>query len=361
MDIVFWLWLLNAPGLGIKAFYNALKVFEAPKNVFEAQALSLKQSGIFSAKALAYLVNKDLSCVDKDLAWAKGDQCHIISLIDSNYPKLLAQISDPPPLLYVLGNTKVLNKSQLGVVGSRNPTAGGRLITKELCKGLSMSGLVITSGMATGIDGEAHISALEADGETIAVCGTGLDRIYPAKHRALAHQISEKGALVSEFSIGTSPLAHNFPRRNRVISGMSLGVVVVEASVKSGTMITARFALEQDREVFAVPGSIHSPLSTGPHELLKQGAVLVRNAEDILNELPFEAKPCIPLIKQYNGDKDVDNEVSELLNFLSYEAISVDELVEKSKLSPQVVSQTLLMLELSNRVSKVGIATYVLI
>jgi DNA processing protein len=361
MDIVFWLWLLNAPQLGVKTFYSALKVFESPQAIFDANILSLRESGAFAKKTLDYLAQKDLNAVDNDLDWANGDRCHIISLVDPAYPKPLAQISDPPPLLYVLGSVDVLNKPQLGVVGSRNPTAGGKLITKELSTSLSLSGLVITSGMATGIDGEAHIAALETGGETIAVCGTGLDRIYPAKHRALAHQISEQGALVSEFSIGTMPMAQNFPRRNRLISGMSLGVLVVEASIKSGSMITARLALEQGREVFAVPGSIHSPLSTGPHELLKQGAVLTRNAEDLLNELSFESEPCIPLIKQYNGDKDVDNEISELLKFLSYEAISVDELVEKSKLSPQVVSQTLLMLELSNRVSKVGVATFVLI
>ena len=361
MDIVYWLWLLSAPQLGVKTFYNALRVFETPKDVFDANVLTLRKSDIFSKKTLDYLTQKDLSSVDNDLDWAKGDQCHIISLVDSAYLKPLAQISDPPPLLYVLGNVDVLNRPQLGIVGSRNPTVGGKLITKELVKSLSLSGLVITSGMAIGIDGEAHISALEVGSQTIAVCGTGLDRIYPARHRALAHQIIEQGALVSEFSIGTAPIAQNFPRRNRLISGMSLGVLVVEASIKSGTMITARLALEQGREVFAVPGSIHSPLSTGPHELLKQGAVLTRNADDILNELSFDSEPCIPLIKQYNGEEEVDNEISELLKFLSYEAISVDELVEKSKLSPQVVSQTLLMLELSNRVSKAGVATFVLI
>jgi DNA processing protein len=361
MDLIYWLWLLKAPRIGVKTFYDTLKVFEAPKDVFDAELITLRQSGLFSKATLAYLALKDLSVADEDLTWGQGDKCHIISIIDATYPKLLAQISDPPPLLYVLGNVDMLNKPQLGIVGSRNPTAGGKRITKELSTSVSLSGLVITSGMATGIDGEAHIAALETTGETIAVCGTGLDRIYPAKHRALAHQISAQGALVSEFSIGTTPMAQNFPRRNRLISGMSLGVLVVEASIKSGSMITARLALEQGREVFAVPGSIHSPLSTGPHELLKQGGVLTRNAEDILNELSFESESCIPLIKQYNGDKDVDNEISELLKFLSYEAISVDELVEKSKLSPQVVSQTLLMLELSNRVSKVGVATFVLI
>ena len=360
-DIAFWLWLLHAPQIGIKTFYNALKVFESPETVFEATTTTLSQSGVFSKKTLDYLSQKDLSSVGPDLDWAKGDQCHIITLADSAYPQPLTQITDPPPLLYVMGDVEVLNKPQLGIVGSRNPTPGGRLITKALTKGLSLSGLVITSGMASGIDGEAHIAALEAQGITIAVCGTGLDRIYPAKHRALAHQISTQGALISEFSIGTTPMAQNFPRRNRLISGMSLGVLVVEASIKSGTMITARLALEQGREVFAVPGSISAPLSAGPHELIKQGAVLTRNIEDIFNELSFEPEPCIPSIKQYNGNKDVDNETRELLKFLSYEAISVDELVEKSKLSPQVVSQTLLMLELSNRVSKVGVATFVLI
>lgn len=360
MDIVFWLWLLNAPKLGNNTLYRALKIFELPESIFKEDIRNLKKSKVFKNETLSYLEKKDLSCVDKDLQWSKNSNCHIISIADSKYPKNLKQIANPPPVLYVLGNIDLLEKPQLAIIGSRNPTPGGRVICKELAANLSLSGLIIISGMASGIDAEAHISAIDVDCNTIAVCGTGLDRIYPAKHKELAHKISKQGALVSEFSIGTKPIAQNFPRRNRIISGMSLGTLVVEATLKSGSMITAKLAIEQGREVFAVPGSIKSPLSAGPHELLKQGAVLTRNTKDVLNEIYFEPHTCISKIKHYNTELEIDCESTELLKFLSYNAISIDELVEKSKLSPQIVSEKLLMLELSNKISKVGVATFVL-
>lgn len=370
MDIIFWLWLLKAPKLGNKTLYKALTLFESPEDVFKKDARELKKSAIFKNETLSYLEKKDLSCTDKDLQWAKNNNCYIISIADQEYPEKLKQITDPPPILYVLGDINLLKKPQLAIVGSRNPTPGGRSICNELAINLSLAGLTVISGMASGIDAQAHLGALDVGCNTIAVCGTGLDRVYPAKHKELAHKISEQGVLISEFSIGTKPIAQNFPRRNRIISGMSLGVIIIEAKLKSGSMITARLAAEQGREVFAVPGSVKSALSAGPHELLKQGAVLTRNAKDVLDEIYFKIQSCTSEIKHYNintdkakdnlFDKEVGDESEELLKFLSYDAISIDELVEKSKMSPQVVSEKLLMLEVSNKISKVGVATFVL-
>lgn len=366
MDIVFWLWLLKAPKLGRKTLYRALKVFEAPEFIFESNIKDLKNTGIFKNDTLDYFEKKDLSVVDEDLKWQKeSEKCHIITIADKTYPKKLKQIADPPPVLYVLGDIEILNEPQLAVVGSRNPTPGGRIICKELATNIGLSGLHITSGMAVGIDAEAHMAALDVGRKTIAVCATGLDRVYPAKHKNLAHKISKQGALISEFAIGTKPIAQNFPRRNRIISGLSLGVVIVEANLKSGSMITAKLALEQGREIFAVPGSIKSPLSAGPHELLRQGAVLIRNVKDILDEINFQINANHVQIKHYNSHNDEvlndsNSDSEDLLKFLSYEAISIDEIVEKSKMSPQIVTEKLLMLEISNKISKVGVATFVL-
>ncbi len=360
MDLIYWLLLLKAPHLGVRTFYKALKVFETPEQVFLASRTKRKECGLFRQVTLDYIEQQDVSTVQADLDWAKAKDCHILTLVDEGYPQQLKTIADPPPVLYVRGDIACLSKPQIAIVGSRNPTPAGKQNAQQFAKALSKLGLVITSGMASGIDASAHIGALEADQLTIAVCGTGLDRIYPAKHKSLAHQISTRGALVSEFSIGTSPIANNFPRRNRIISGLSLGTLVVEASIKSGTMITAKLAADQGKEVFAIPSSIHNPLSQGCHQLIKQGAKLVENIEDIVEELSLDLE--VPL-SDHNAPiytKDVDNTPSVLLKCLSYEAISIDEMVEKSGLSPQVITQELLLLELANRVTKVGGSGYLL-
>ncbi|VVM21734.1 Rossmann fold nucleotide-binding protein Smf possibly involved in DNA uptake, partial [uncultured Gammaproteobacteria bacterium] len=254
-----------------------------------------------------------------------------------------------------------LTLPQLAIVGSRNPSPGGKQNAHEFAKSLSKLGIVITSGMASGIDASAHIGALEeADKPTIAICGTGLDRIYPAKHKALAHQISTKGALVSEFCIGTAPIAANFPRRNRMISGLSLGTLVVEASIKSGTMITAKLAAEQGKEVFAIPSSIHNPLSQGCHHLIKQGAKLVENVDDILDELQIDLPGPNQKNNSTTSEKYTNNNSSVLLKYLSYDVINIDEIVEKSGLSPQIVTQELPLLELQGVIEKVDGFGYIL-
>jgi len=360
MDLVYWLMLLKAPHLGVKTFYKALKVFESPQQVFLATDEQRKSSGVFKNPTLDYLSIANPSMVQADLDWLKGDDCYIISLIDPSYPSLLKTIVDPPPLLYVRGNVDCLSSSQLAIVGSRNPTPGGKDNAYQFAHDIARRGVVITSGMASGIDAQAHIGALEAGANTIAVCGTGLDRIYPAKHKSLAHQISLQGALVSEFPIGTSPIASNFPRRNRIISGLSLGTLVVEASIKSGTMITAKLAADHCREVFAIPSSIHNPLSEGCHYLIKQGAQLVDSVDDILSEIQPGFEPLKDTQNTTQNTKEMDKSTSVLLKCLSYEALTVDELVEKTNLSPQIVTQELLLLELENRITKTAGSGYIL-
>ena len=360
MDLIYWLMLLKAPHLGGRTFYKALKFFETPEQVFLASKVARKSCGLFRQETLDYLETCDASTVQADLDWAKAQDCHIVTLVDDEYPAQLKDIADPPPLLYVRGDVSCLSKPQLGIVGSRNPTPAGKQNANAFAKALSKLGVIVTSGMASGIDASAHIGALEANQPTIAVCGTGLDRIYPAKHKSLAHQISTKGALVSEFCIGTSPIASNFPRRNRIISGLSLGTLVVEASIKSGTMITAKLAADQGKEVFAIPSSIHNPLSQGCHQLIKQGAKLVENIEDIIDELTLDLDMPLSDNNTPIYTKDVDNTPSVLLKCLSYEAMSIDEMVEKSGLSPQIITQELLLLELENRVTKVGGSGYLL-
>lgn len=360
MDLIYWLMLLKAPHLGVRTFYKALNFFETPEQVFLASKAARKACGLFRQETLDYIEACDASTVQADLDWAKAQDCHIVTLVDDEYPAQLKDIADPPPLLYIRGDVSCLSKPQLGIVGSRNPTPAGKQNANAFAKALSKLGVIVTSGMASGIDASAHIGALEANQPTIAVCGTGLDRIYPAKHKSLAHQISTKGALVSEFCIGTSPIASNFPRRNRIISGLSLGTLVVEASIKSGTMITAKLAADQGKEVFAIPSSIHNPLSQGCHQLIKQGAKLVENIEDIIDELTLDLDTPLPDNNTPIYTKDVDNTPSVLLKCLSYEAMSIDEMVEKSGLSPQIITQELLLLELENRVTKVGGSGYLL-
>jgi DNA processing protein len=358
MALIYWLLLLRAPQLGVRTFYKALKVFESPEQVLRVSCIERKQANLFKPITLDYLNQIDESLVLADIEWQAQPDCHILTLIDEHYPVQLKTIVDPPPILYVRGDVLCLSKPQLAIVGSRNPTEGGKNNTYSFAKSLSENGLIITSGMAVGVDSQAHIGALEAGGKTIAVCGTGLDRIYPARHKNLAYQIANQGALVSEFAIGTKPLAQNFPRRNRIISGLSLGALIMEASLKSGTMITAKLSLDQGREVFAVPSSIHNPLSAGCHSLIQQGAALVCSPEDVLNELGWEFKN---FVEDNFCEKKANTKFTVLLKYLSYDALSIDEMVEKTQLSVQVVTQLLLEMELEGRVERIANSGYILI
>jgi DNA processing protein len=358
-ELRYWLALMLAPGIGSTRFLQILEHFPAPRTLFtEHETLPSKLK--LPTAARAYLHSPDWHAVDKILAWADKDECHILCLTDPRYPALLKEITDPPPILYARGNPAVLCQRQLAIVGSRNPSAGGKQIAHDFAQTLSQSGFVITSGLALGIDAASHQGALDAHGSTIAVAGTGLDRIYPARHKQLGHEIIENGAIVSEFAPGTPPIASNFPRRNRIISGLSLGTLVIEAALKSGSLITARLANEQGREVFALPGSIYNPLSQGCHYLIQQGAKLTCQSSDILEEFshltPNYPKPDSAAILPTNTATESIYSRGEnaLLENIGYEPISIDNLVERSGLTAEAVSSMLLTLELQGTVAAKG-------
>jgi DNA processing protein len=345
-----WLLLKKAPQLGDLGFLKVLEKFGTPSAVFKANFVDLKAVKIFKKTTLDWIKNPDLKSIQPCLDWVKKDNCTIVTLSDENYPELLKEITDPPSVLYVLGDVGLLNSIQIGVVGSRNPTQGGVENAYEFSKQLANYDINIISGMAMGIDASAHLGCLEGGAKTLAVCGTGLDRVYPAKHKNLAHQISKQGVLISEFSIGTPPIARNFPRRNRVISGMSLGTLVVEATLKSGSLITARLASEQGREVFAIPSSIHNIKAQGSHFLIKQGAKLVENITDIIEEI---ASIAIKSNKTKQIINKAEKDELDILKYLSYDVKKVDELVQLSKLNIEIVNQQLMMLELENKIERV--------
>lgn len=308
------------------------------------------------AGTVAFLQDPPWDRVDAELEWQQQQGNHILTLADPAYPTLLREIAGAPPVLYVHGLIECLLMPQLAMVGSRNPTPDGSENAFEFARSLAASGLAVTSGLAIGIDTEAHRGALSSGGLTVAVAGTGLDRVYPARNRELAHRIADRGALVSEFPLGSAPQKGNFPRRNRVLSGLSLGTLVVEATLRSGSLITARLAMEQGREVFAIPGSIHSPLAKGCHRLLRDGAKLVEDAEDVLEELgplanvaldsavapASDAEPAVP---------EQDPEYQILLDAMGFDPVPVDCVVERSGLTAETVSSMLLILELNGSIS----------
>jgi len=283
--------------------------------------------------------------VDNDLAWTEQSGNYIITIRDAGYPAQLKEIPDPPPVLFVRGNSDILSLPQIAMVGSRNPSSIGKETAFNFAKTLSRSGFAITSGLALGIDAASHQGALSVGGYTIAVAGTGLDRVYPAIHKDLAIEISHTGALVSEFPLGTTAKANHFPRRNRIISGLCRGLLVIEAAKESGSLITARMALEQNREVFAIPGSIHNPLARGCNALIREGAKLIETTQDILEELNY--------YNQVDTNKSLaamqstlDLEQQTLLNLVMFAPTSIDNLVENAGLPVEIISSMLLILEL---------------
>ncbi len=289
--------------------------------------------------------------------WLATSGAQLLRRSDAAYPAQLAALADPPPLLHALGNVALLREAQIGIVGSRHPTAAGRSLAARIAGDLAAAGLVITSGLARGIDAAAHEAAFAAGGTTIAVCGTGLDICYPEQHRALFERIARDGLLVSEYPPGTPPRAAHFPQRNRIISGLARGVVVVEAAADSGSLITARHALAQGREVFAVPGSPLNPLAAGCLELLRQGATLARNAADILPEIAMQIEVNIQIDQQLGlpieggpSASRLDKEYEMLLDALGFEPSTVDDLVERTGLGAGSVASMLLILELEGRV-----------
>jgi DNA processing protein len=307
--------------------------------------------------ARLYLASLDEAALAADLAWIEASRTQLLPCTSPAYPPMLARIAGAPPVLYVQGDIEVLSMPQLAMVGSRNPTAGGRDTAKEFAAFFAQAGLTITSGLALGIDAASHEGALAADGFTIAVCGCGLDEIYPPQNLGLATRIRERGAVVSEFPPRAKPLRAYFPQRNRIISGLSLGTLVVEAARRSGSLITARHAVEQGREVFAIPGSIHNPLSKGCHKLIREGAKLVEIAADVLGELAIPLRGQT-LTTPVNGPgattstgSALDKEYEMLLDALGFEPTSIDALTGRLQLPSESIASMLLILELEGRVA----------
>ncbi len=356
-DTPAWLALYHTPGIGGRSVLRLLHHFALAKDVLAADAAHLSALGL-PKRTVEALKQPDWRAVDTDLAWLNSSGNHLLRLTDAAYPRLLAAIADPPPLLFVHGDADYLQQPMLAMVGSRNPSQAGQALAEDFAAFLGHCGLTICSGLATGIDAAAHRGALRSAAGTVAVTGTGLDRVYPAEHRQLAHQIADQGALVSEFAPGTPPLAANFPRRNRIISGLSVGTLVVEAALRSGSLITARQALEQGREVFAIPGSIHNPLARGCHALIRQGAKLVENGEHVLEELaPLlsvarapEQPPSMHPGEPPAQASALAGDYRKLLDAMGYDPVAVDQLVQRSGLTPEEVSSMLLLLELEGRV-----------
>ena len=283
------------------------------------------------------------------LEWARAPGNHVLTLADQDYPQALLSIPDPPPLLFARGRLELLRADALAIVGARSATPQGAANARAFAHSLSEAGLTIVSGLALGIDAAAHMGALEGPSATIAVIGTGADRIYPARNQALARRIAAEGLILGEFPLGTQALRHNFPRRNRLIAGLARGVLVVEAAIASGSLITARLAGEIGREVFAIPGSIHSPLSRGCHRLIRDGAKLVEAAADILEELdwPGRLAPATAL-----DEPELTRDEAALLDALGHDPVDGDTLLQRSGLTAESLSAILLTMELDGRLAR---------
>ena len=356
-DVRPWLALNQTQGLGNAALCQLLTKFGSPEAIYSTSISQLREI-VDEGTARKITQGIDADVIAPTLDWLQKDNAHIVTLADSEYPQKLLEISNPPAVLYAIGNLHWLNHPSIAMVGSRSATPQGEKNAEEFAQSLCNLGLCVVSGMALGIDGAAHRGALKANGATIAVVGTGLDIVYPARHRDLAHKIAERGLIISEFPLGTPSKAQNFPRRNRLISGLSLGCLVVEANIDSGSLITARLASEQGREVFAIPGSIHSPVAKGCHLLIKQGAKLVESTQDILEEI----KHLLPVAKQtihsptglmthLGANETNGSEANTVLALMGYDAINFDNLQQLSALTTDSLSAMLMMLELDGKIT----------
>lgn len=346
-ELLSWIRLGLVAELSAAPFRKLLAEFGSPEAICSAGHAALRRA-VAAEVAAALERGPDPARVEATLRWLDDPTNHIVTLADEAYPRLLLETSDPPPLLYLKGNPGLLNRNALAVVGSRNATPQGISNAEAFARELSAGGFTIVSGLALGIDAAAHRGGLAGAASSIAVVGTGLDIVYPARNRDLAHQLAAEGALVSEFALGMPALASNFPRRNRLLSGLARGCLIVEAALRSGSLITARYALEQGREVFAVPGSIHSPLSKGCHLLIKQGAKLVESAGDILEEFGITASAGGPSREGESGDPDM----RAVLEALGFDPVELEKLCERCGLTPESASAMLLQLELDGFVSR---------
>ena len=360
-----WVRLAETPGVGRETARKLLSVFGLPENIFSASAEAL---GEFAPERVVHSITRPISSelqdlIARTLAWMAQPGNHLVTLADATYPPLLLNIPDPPLLFYAKGNCALLQELSVAVVGSRNATVQGVQNAERFAASLAQAGLHTVSGLALGIDAAAHRGSLQAPGgtaSTIAVIGTGLDIVYPARNRELAHRIAERGCIVSEYSLGTPAIASNFPRRNRVISGLARGTLVVEAALQSGSLITARTATEQGREVFAIPGSIHSPLAKGCHQLIRQGAKLVESAQDILEELtPYLGnRPVRVTESATDSDDDAPQAGHPLLEAMGYDPIDLGTLATRSGLDLPALNAQMLDLELEGRIEVLPGNTY---
>lgn len=344
-----WLRLALTPGVGP---VSLLRLIDAFGNATQALAASRAQLAPLLDKAglEAILNDEGRAMAEAALAWAEQPGCSLLTLLDADYPPQLATIHGPPPLLFARGQRRLLANPMLAIVGSRQATPGGRDSARMFAQRLAEIGYTIVSGLASGIDAAAHTGALTAPASTIAVIGTGIDRIYPASNRALAHRLSEEGLILSEFPLGMKPLAGNFPRRNRIIAGLSAGCLVVEANVQSGSLITARLAAEAGREVLAVPGSILNPHARGCHRLIKDGATLVETVDDVLAELGLPASSSRPA-ETAQAEEQIEDTDSPLLAAMGFDATDADTLTVRLGLTTGEVYAMLLELELEGRVA----------
>jgi DNA processing protein len=341
-ELAAWIRLTLVPGLGDATLRKLLGTLGLPSQVL-ASGMSAVAAIVGAPLAHRVFADTNEAAVGRALEWSARPGNSITTLADAEYPRRLLEIADPPALLYCRGDVALLARPSLAVVGSRNATPQGLSNAEQFARAFSDAGLVIASGLALGIDAAAHRGGLAGAASTIAVLGTGADVAYPARNRALYDAIAERGVIISEFPLGTPATASNFPRRNRIISGLALGVLVVEAALDSGSLITARIAGDQGRDLFAIPGSIHSPLSKGCHALIKQGAKLVDSAADVLSELRLDAPSATVAAPQV--------EERGLLRCMGHDPCSVDVLVERSGLTADVVSAMLLTLELEGKIA----------
>jgi len=348
-DLEPWLRLALVPGLSDDVVRRLLVAYGSPQHVLDASPAGVRN--IVSASVAAALAEgAPEQRVEDARRWLGEAENHLVTLADEGYPRALLQLTDPPPILYAKGRVDLLNSASIAVVGSRNATPQGVMTARSFAQALSDAGLSIVSGLALGIDTAAHEGGLDGRSGTVAVVGTGLDVVYPARNRELAHRIAREGVLVSEFPLGTPAIANHFPRRNRIISGLARGCLVVEAALSSGSLITARLANEQGKDVFAIPGSIHSALSKGCHVLIKQGAKLVDSVHDIFEELRVSAP--------VHSSLPAEDEAHPLLALMAFDPCDVDTLAARSGLSAGEVAALLTRFELEGRVSALPGARY---
>jgi DNA processing protein len=350
-----WVTLARAPALDVSTLLRAFETLRHAQGIVHASDASRAAAGM-SAASREFLLSSRAAPTAAERAWLEHPLHHVVPFTDPRYPALLRKAQRHPVALYVVGNPDLLNDPQLAIVGSRNPSAQGRETAHEFSEYLAGRGLAITSGLAVGVDSAAHRGALRAQGNTLAVLGSGVDVIYPRSNQPLAGEIRQQGALISAFPLGTPPRRDHFPQRNAVIAAMCLGTLVVEAARRSGSLITARLAADQGREVFAIPGSIHSPLSRGCHELIRQGAKLTETAHDILSELNFSAffalaagAPTVPAAAA-NSAPGMDKEHKILLDALGFDPADLDVLVGRTGFKAEAVSSMMLILELEGHV-----------